>query len=228
MTNGIRRIAPLLAAALLSACASGPGIHHGSDQQFSVTAPQGPVAPEHNQGAIYQPIYGQGLFEDYKARRVGDVLTVMLVERTAAQKSANASTSKDSSLDLSAPTLLGRDVTYNGNPLANQVDASRSFDGQGDAAQSNMLEGSIAVTVADVLPNGNLIVQGEKWMRINQGEEYIRLRGIVRPVDIGANNSVLSTQIADAQFAYGGTGAVAASSSPGWLSRFFGSPLWPF
>jgi flagellar L-ring protein FlgH len=91
-----------------------------------------------------------------------------------------------------------------------------------------MLEGSIAVTVADVLPNGNLIVQGEKWMRINQGEEYIRLRGIVRPVDIGANNSVLSTQIADAQFAYGGTGAVAASSSPGWLSRFFGSPLWPF
>lgn len=219
----------LAAAALVAGCASGPVIQQGSDSRFSATLPPEPVPPEFNHGAIYQPTSAQGLFEDYKARRVGDVLTVMLVERTQAQKSANASTSKDSSIDLGSPTLLGRTPTRNGVPiLENRVDASRSFEGQGDAAQSNMLEGSITVTVADVLPNGNLIVQGEKWMRINQGEEYIRLRGIVRPVDVRADNSVLSTQIANAELAYGGTGAVAASSKPGWLSRFFGSPLWPF
>ncbi|HKK03898.1 MAG TPA: flagellar basal body L-ring protein FlgH, partial [Gammaproteobacteria bacterium] len=103
-----------------------------------------------------------------------------------------------------------------------------SFDGEGDAAQSNQLEGSITVTVSEVLPNGNLVIQGEKWVKINQGQEYIRLRGIVRPVDIGPDNTVLSTQVADAQLAYGGTGVVAQSNSPGWLTRFFNSPLWPF
>ena len=201
----------------------------GSDGRFGATLPAQPVPAELNHGAIYQPASAQGLFEDYKARRVGDVLTVLLAERTQAQKSANASTSKDSSVDFPSPTLLGREVTRNGVPiLENRVDASRSFEGQGDAAQSNMLEGSITVTVAHVLPNGNLIVQGEKWMRINQGEEYIQLRGIVRPVDVRADNTVLSTQIASAELAYGGTGTVAASSSPGWLSRFFNSPLWPF
>ncbi len=217
------------AAVLLSACATGPGIHHGSDPRFQTTLPPAPLAPEHNHGAIYQPMFAQSLFEDYKARRVGDVLTVLLVERTEAQKSANASTAKDASVQIPAPALGGRTPTHNGTPLFPiNGGATRSFEGQGGAAQSNMLEGSIAVTVANVLPNGNLVVQGEKWMRINQGEEYIRLRGIVRPVDIASDNTVLSTQIADAQVAYGGTGVVASSSMPGWLSRFFSSPLWPF
>lgn len=230
-TGGLRRAAGavIASAALLSACATGPGIHHGSDPRFQTTLPPEPLAPEHNHGAIYQPMFAQSLFEDYKARRIGDVLTVLLVERTEAQKSANASTSKDASVQIPAPSLGGRTPTHNGVPLFPiEGGATRSFEGQGGAAQSNMLEGSIAVTVANVLPNGNLVVQGEKWMRINQGEEYIRLRGIVRPVDIASDNTVLSTQIADAQVAYGGTGVVASSSMPGWLSRFFSSPLWPF
>ena len=84
------------------------------------------------------------------------------------------------------------------------------------------------MTVADVLANGNLVVRGEKWIHINHGDEYIRLRGIVRPVDISASNTVLSTQVADAELAYGGTGQVARSSAPGWLTRFFTSRIWPF
>ncbi len=223
-----RRAAVVASAALLAACATGPTIHHGSDPRFVTTLPAEPLAPEYNQGAIYQPMFAQSLFEDYKARRVGDVLTVLLVERTEAQKSANASTSKESSVDLRAPTIGGRQATHRGLPIFQaEGGGTRSFEGQGGAAQSNMLEGSIAVTVANVLPNGNLVVQGEKWVRINQGEEYIRLRGIVRPVDIAPDNTVLSTQVADAQVAYGGTGVVASSSMPGWLSRFFSSPLWP-
>ncbi len=120
-------------------------------------------------------------------------------------------------------------MTYHGRPiLSTDVASKHSFNGAGSAEQSNALSGSIAVTVAEVLTNGNLVVQGEKWIKINQGKEYIRLRGIVRPVDIGADNAVLSTQVADAELAYGGTGAVASSSKPGWLSRFFQSRVWPF
>lgn len=219
-----------LLIAFATGCATAPPtMHRGNDQRFSATAPLTPVAPVFNQGAIYQPASAQSLFEDYKARRVGDVLTVLLSEETSARKSANASASRDANVQLLNPTIAGRSVTSGGVPILNtDVAGSQGFEGQGDAAQSNQLEGSITVTVADVLPNGNLLVQGEKWIRINHGEEYIRLRGIVRPVDISADNTVLSLQVADAELAYGGTGTLARSSTPGWLSRFFMSPLWPF
>ena len=228
-SHSCARLAAALLLLTLGGCAAAPVDYKGSDNRFVATGPVAPVPPEHNAGAIYQTVTAQGLFEDFKARRVGDVLTVQLAERTNARKSANAASSKDSSISLPNPLAFGRPVTRNGVPiLETDVNASRDFEGAGDAAQSNLLEGSITVTVAEVLANGNLVVQGEKWMRINQGQEYIRLRGIVRPVDVGANNTVLSTQIADAQLAYGGTGHLAQSNSPGWGSRFFNSPLWPF
>lgn len=228
-TRTLRGAFLLLIAALLGGCASAPVVYKGSDERYQTTPPPQPRAPEHNHGAIYQTVSAQGLFEDFKARRVGDILTVVLAERTNARKSANAASSKDSSVRMVGPTLFGRPVTHNGVPILDtDVSASRDFEGEGSAAQSNLLEGSITVTVAAVQPNGNLVVQGEKWMRINQGEEYIRIRGIVRPVDIRTDNTVLSTQIADAQLAYGGTGHLAQSNSPGWASRFFNSPLWPF
>lgn len=223
-------LAAVLAGLLSAGCASRPApIERGDDHAYQAVEAQQPVPPEANHGAIFQAANASALFEDFKARRVGDILTVLLAERTNARKSANANTSKDSSLSLLDPTLLGRPVTRDGVPLLNsEVDMSRSFDGKGDAAQSNQLEGSITVTVAAVMPNGNLVIQGEKWVKINQGQEYIRLRGIVRPVDIRSDNTVLSTQVGDAQVAYGGTGTVAHASSPGWLTRFFNSPIWPF
>ncbi len=219
-----------VAAVVLTGCAAGAHMTYpGGDDRFTATAPPEPRPAFDNGGAIFQAASSQSLFEDYKARRVGDVLTVLLAERTNARKSAGSATSKESSVRMNNPVIIGRPVTRDGNPLFEaEVSGSRSFEGQGDASQSNLLEGSITVTVAEVLPNGNLRVQGEKWMRINQGEEFIRLRGIVRPVDIRADNSVLSTQVADAQLAYGGTGTIAHSSSPGWLTRFFNSPAWPF
>lgn len=231
-SHGPRKIAlvALLGGLLSAGCATRPApIERGDDHAYQAVEAQQPVPPEANHGAIFQAANASALFEDFKARRVGDILTVLLAERTNARKSANANTSKDSSLSLLDPTLLGRPVTRDGVPLLNtEVDMSRSFDGKGDAAQSNQLEGSITVTVAAVMPNGNLIIQGEKWVKINQGQEYIRLRGIVRPVDIRSDNTVLSTQVGDAQVAYGGTGTVAHASSPGWLTRFFNSPIWPF
>ncbi|MBL4709532.1 MAG: flagellar basal body L-ring protein FlgH, partial [Flavobacteriales bacterium] len=108
------------------------------------------------------------------------------------------------------------------------IDSENEFEGEGKSNQSNKLSGSISVTVSAVLPNGNLLVQGEKWIQINQGSEFIRLKGIVRPADISANNTVQSTQIADAKISYGGKGALADANVSGWMVRFFMSPLWPF
>lgn len=222
--------ASLLAGALalaLSACAALPEPGKGDQPRFATTSPIDPSTLPAN-GAIYQLASSQSLFEDYKARRVGDILTVVLMEETNARKSADASSSREASAQLLDPILFGRPVTSNGTPILNtDITGSQNFTGEGEAAQSNMLEGSITVTVAGVLPNGNLIVQGEKWIRINRGEEFLQLRGIVRPVDISTQNTVLSTQVADAELAYGGTGQVARASSQGWLSRFFGSVLWP-
>jgi flagellar L-ring protein FlgH len=223
--HGIRSLSMLLLVTLvLGGCASMTPVSRGDNPEYAAVEPPRPIPAEYNNGAIYQASYGMGLFEDYKARRVGDILTVRLVERTQARKSANTSTTKDSSAAIQTPTILGHEIPE----FETSLGASRSFDGQGDSAQSNQLDGSITVMVADVLPNGNLVVQGEKWIRINQGEEYIRLRGIVRPVDVRADNTVFSTQIANAQVAYGGSGTLADSNSPGWLTRFFSSPIFPF
>lgn len=228
---GLRRLAlvMVLLPLLLGGCATMTPVERGDDPRFTSVTPPQPLPPEQNNGAIFQPASNQGLFADYKAGQVGDVLTVVLAERTQARKSASTSTSKDSNVSMNNPTLLGRPITSGGVPLLDaSVGGSRDFEGEGDSAQSNQLDGSITVTVSEVLPNGNLVVQGEKWLQINQGQEYIRLRGIVRPVDIRADNTVNSNQIADAQVAYGGSGTLADSNNPGWLTRFFNSPVWPF
>jgi len=166
---------------------------------------------------------------DLRARSVGDILTVLLVEKTDASKESSSSSAKDSNVDTGIPIFGGRGITNRGVPiLNNEIASSNSFDGKADSSQSNKLNGSITVTVADRLPNGNLLVRGEKRITINQGEEYIRLQGIVRPIDIGPRNTVPSTQIADAQIIYSGKGHQADSNHPGWLTRFFNSPWFPF
>ena len=169
------------------------------------------------------------LFEDPKARRVGDILTVVLSERTQASKSANTETKKDANVQVPAPLVFGRPVTAGGvEILATDIESNTKFKGEADSDQSNRLDGSITVSVAQVLPNGNMVIQGEKWLGLNQGEEVIRLRGIVRPRDVSPDNTVLSTKIANAEIRYTGVGALADSNSPGWLTRFFNSPIWPF
>jgi flagellar L-ring protein precursor FlgH len=105
---------------------------------------------------------------------------------------------------------------------------NRSFSGEGGSEQSNQLTGNVTATVVEVLPNGYLRIRGEKLISINKGDEYIRLTGVVRPVDIQADNSILSTMVANAEIAYGGTGMLADASEMGWLGRFFNSRWWPF
>ena len=169
------------------------------------------------------------LFEDVKARQVGDILTVVLSESTDAAKSSDTSLDKSSSTAIENPLLAGKLRDFgDDNTLGFDLSSENGFEGESASNQRNSLRGSITVTVARVLPGGNLFIKGEKWIQINQGNEYIRLQGVVRPVDVTAGSTVLSTKVADARISYGGTGATADVNRAGWLSRFFISPFWPF
>jgi flagellar L-ring protein precursor FlgH len=208
----------------LAGCVSKP-----SEPNYAATWPEPlPEAAQAN-GAIYQAGHDVALFENAVARRVGDTLTIRLNERTNASKSSSTSTSKSTSIDMPGPIIAGRPVTANGVEILNtQVDNNSEFDGEGASTQSNRLEGDISVTVAQRLPNGNLLVRGQKWISINQGQEYVRVQGIVRPIDIELDNSISSLKVADAMIAYGGKGPLANANAPGLLSRFFNLPFLPF
>ncbi len=181
-------------------------------------------------GSIYQEGRSVRLFEDNKAFRVGDILSVTLSESTTAKKAAATNTSKQDDLSTSATgTLLGITPTFKGaNLLANSLTGNRAFAGSGDTSQSNSLTGEIAVTITRVFPNGNLEIRGEKLIGLTHGSEYIRLSGFVRPQDVSSGNIIVSNKIANSRLYYGGGGVVAESNAQGWLSRFFSSPVMPF
>ncbi len=172
---------------------------------------------------------GMSLFQDNKARGVGDLLTIVLVENTRARTNATTAVSKESGVDVAAPTIFGQDITYNGRPLLQAgIEGTRDFAGRGDSAQSNQLAGNITVRVVEDLGNGNLRVAGEKQMRLNQGDELVQIQGLVRTADIGPDNRISSDRVADAQILYGGRGTLARSNAMGWLARFFNSAAFPY
>lgn len=190
-------------------------------EDFTVTLPPAPVAPPAANGSIFQVSEGYAaLHEGTRARRVGDPVTIVLVERTSASKSASTDLDSSGGFSLTPPTTGALN-------LFNQSDASisgkRGFKGTGAADQSNALSGEISVTVAAVLPNGTMLVQGQKRVTLNRGDEFVQIKGIIRPTDIDANNRIASTRVADARIAYTGKGDVARAARQGWLSRFFQS-----
>lgn len=187
-------------------------------EDFSATRP--PAMPERAPatGAIFQPEQGYAaLHEGQRARRVGDPLTIVLVERTSASKSAGSKLDSSGGFGLVPPG--SGPLSF--DPGAARASGSRSFQGAGSADQANALSGEISVTVAEVYPNGTMLVQGQKRVTLNRGDEYVRIKGIVRTADVDAYNRVASTRVADARIAYTGKGDVARASRQGWLSRFF-------
>ncbi len=220
----MKLLLPVLLLLLVAGCA----IPERGDPAFAPTMPPPVKIPPGNSDSIYQRADAVMLYEDLKAHRVGDMVTVLLNEKTDASKNAETVTSKESILKAKG-TVGGKTVTAGGIPvLDNNYDSGIDFTGTGDSKQSNKLTGNVVVTVVRVLHNGNLVVQGEKWISINQSEEYVRLRGIIRPTDISPDNTILSSRVANAQIEYGGKGAISDSSSMGWLSRFFNSSWMPF
>ncbi len=209
------------------------------DPAYAVTRPVAVAPAQYRNGSLYQPGYDITLFEDRRARRVGDILSITLNESTAASKEATTDLSKTTSINVTNPTILGTTpllsvpgvlplAATTGLGLGTSLGSNHSFAGEGSSEQKNNLIGTISVTVAEVLPNGYLLVKGEKIFSLNQGNEHIRLSGIVRPDDISSDNTVLSTKIADAVITYGGQGATNDTNVIGWLAKFFISALLPF
>ncbi len=200
-----------------------------NDPAFAPILPIKTAKPVPASGSIYDRRTSLALFETLRARRVGDILTVLLVEKTDAQKKATTDQLKNDSIDIKNSTMLGKPIDLgNGRNFSFKLDADRQFNGKGESKQNNKLSGTISVTVTDVLDNGNMIVRGEKWIKLNQGKEYIRLAGIVRAADITPENTITSDRIANARIAYSGTGQVANTNVQGWLSQFFNTVFFPF
>ena len=209
----------LLAAVALTAMRDKP-------REFAPTTPPAvPAVATPANGAIFQASVGYApLTSGYRAAAVGDMLLVVLTERTNATKSSAASNDRDGDIGISPP-ISGPLSAITGSDL--NMGGKQSFKGGGQASQSNGLFGDISVTVAEVYPNGTMLVRGEKMMRLNRGDEFIRLSGLVRTADIGPDNRVPSTRVADARISYTGRGQVARASKQGWMQRFF-SKVSPF
>jgi flagellar L-ring protein precursor FlgH len=216
-----------LVVALVSACGLVPPAHdHKSEPPVARVLP--PPTPR-TDGAIFQSGQQMELFADLKARRIGDVLTIVLNETTAASKTAVTKTTKTTSVADTGPTLFGRTITTKGVPIGTvSMSGANGFDGEGASSQSNSLAGALTVTVVDVKANGNLVVQGDKTLKLNQGDEFVHISGVIRPADIATNNTVTSDKLADANISYSGKGVVDSSNRVGWLARFFNSPFAPF
>jgi flagellar L-ring protein FlgH len=224
--SGLRRALLFIAlSGAISACST-----MSKDRKPEQVVPRvlPPPAPR-TDGAIYQAGQEMALFADLKARRVGDVLTIVLNESTNASKSAITKTTKTSAVTDTGPSLFGKSITTKGVPILDTtLSGANSFDGEGSSSQGNSLVGSLTVTVVNVEANGNLVVQGDKSLKLNQGDEFIHISGVIRPADIATNNTVTSDKLADAHISYSGKGVIDSSNRMGWLTRFFNSVFSPF
>ncbi|KPH65784.1 MULTISPECIES: flagellar basal body L-ring protein FlgH [Novosphingobium] len=187
---------------------------------FEPTLPVPPAAqPQAATGGIfsvsagYAPLYG-----GTRAARVGDPLTILLVESTTAAKTAGSKSQKGGGASITPPTSGPLSFL---NPNALNASSSSTFNGQGSATQTSSLSSVLSVTIAELRPNGTALVRGEKKMLVSQGDEWVRFSGIVRLADIDEDNTVASTRIADAHIEYTGKGAIMRSGRQGWLGQFF-------
>jgi flagellar L-ring protein precursor FlgH len=184
---------------------------------FAMAAPAAPLA---NSGAIFQTGQGYaGLVTGTRARALGDMVTIVLVEATTTNKSTTGRTNREGSFGITPPASGPLDFL---NPEALNAGAEGSFTGGGNATQQSRLNGTVAVTIAAIYPNGTAEVVGEKQMKLSQGDEWVQFAGRIRLVDIDGDNRLASSQVANARIIYTGKGAVQQASHPGWLSRFFG------
>jgi len=191
---------------------------------FAATLPPS-ITEGRTDGSIFAANAGYtALIAGARAHGMGDMVTIVLSETTSSTKSAGSKTSRSGSVGIIPPTAGPLGFL---NPNALNASAQSSFNGSGNATQTNAFNGTIAVTIAEVRSNGTALVKGEKRMLLSQGHEWIQFSGIVRLADIDQNNSVASGQVADARIEYAGDGAIQRSGREGWLSKFF-NMLSPF
>ncbi|TJZ73825.1 flagellar basal body L-ring protein FlgH [Chitiniphilus eburneus] len=217
----MKRFVLLLAALLLTACALEP---RSIVTQPTTARPTEPLLPSQNQGAIFQAANSRMLFEERVARHIGDLLTIAVQENLSATNKSDSSATRTGNLDYSVtgnlPMVPGSIEKFISSPGVT-ADGSNTFAGKGATTNSNTFTGTIAVTVVEVMPNGNLVVGGDRQIAVNGQVNTLRFTGVVNPMDIQAGNTISSTKVADARIEQVGKGYVADAQTMGWLQRFF-------
>ncbi len=218
-------------AVLLTSCA------RPQEQIVNIPEPleeiQTEVSGAISEGSLW-PGEQHSLYADHKARTTGDILTITIAEKASASKMASTDSDRSSSISASLPNLLGLE---NSNLLAQnpnldlsalvKADFANSFEGSGKTVRKEDLVASLTTQVIQVYPNGNLKIRGGKEVRVNNETQVIYLTGIVRPVDIMANNTIDSKHVLNARISYTGKGAISDKQHPGWLTRVIDN-VWPF
>lgn len=236
-------VATLAAMAALTGCAE--RIHQPipvTNQEAALLNPPVETFPEpaaRAEGSLFSDD-SVNLFADAKARRVGDIVTINIVENSRASKNANTTTGRNSSIQANTNALMGYEnpanvpliggvfnaLNYNPN-IGVDANFTSSFNGSGTTARTETMNARLSARIIQVLPNGNLVLRGSQEILVNNERQYITVQGVVRPHDITTDNTVLSTYIADARIDYTGQGDISRKQREGWLSRFFDS-VWPF
>lgn len=209
---------PLVSAVILTGCASAPPKPWWSSADV-ITQPV-----KHTSGSVYAAGDSQDMFSDVSGHRVGDVITVVIDEQAVASKQASTSLNRQGSIDNSAAAIF---ASTNPGRYNLKAGSNNKFSGSGQAAQQNKFATTLTAMIIHVLPTGNLVISGHKKVVLDQGPEIIALRGIVRPSSIGPNNTVASSQVADATIRYTGSGAMQSVQHMGWLQRIL-MDIWPF
>ncbi|WP_038175544.1 MULTISPECIES: flagellar basal body L-ring protein FlgH [Vibrio] len=191
-----------------------------------------PIHPKHQPehyaaetGSLFNTASTSSLYDDYKPRGIGDIITVTLDEQTKAAKSSDADLSKNNDASMDPLEVGGQQLNLGDYNFSYNLSNDNQFSGSAAANQSNSISGSITVEVIEVLGNGNLVIRGEKWLTLNTGDEYIRLSGTIRPDDIDYENTIASTRISNARIQYSGSGTQQDMQEPGFLARFFNVSL---
>ena len=228
--QGCLNVVMALFIAQLAACSNTIELSKAlpNDPDFAPILPEAEEAAIIPTGSLFKENYVNNIYSDSKAHRVGDIIAVILSESTQANKNAKTELKKETDTALDPIVGLGGlPATISGKSIQFGIKQNSKFKGDSKADQGNSLSGDISVHVLRVLPNGNLMIRGEKWLTLNNGDEYIRLTGVIRPKDINSNNTIMSTKIANARIQYAGTGSFADSNEQGWLTKFFNSTWWP-
>ncbi|WP_427983659.1 flagellar basal body L-ring protein FlgH [Agarivorans sp.] len=197
------------------------------DPYYAPIEPSPAADPVIVTGSMFNSNTSRSLYSYTPPFALGDTITIILEEEAIATKSASSNLGKENGYQLDPIKIPGGNLTINGRVVELEMKQKQDFEGSSDANQRHRLSGRITVSVVDILNNGNLVVRGEKWLVINNGKEYMRFTGIVRPLDVAEDNSIGSYQVADARIEFSGTGDHADVQTQGWLSSFFGGSLWP-
>ncbi|WP_258546867.1 MULTISPECIES: flagellar basal body L-ring protein FlgH [unclassified Psychromonas] len=198
-----------------------------NDPYYAPVEPSKAAVPVQITGSLFNDSTSTDLYSYAPKFQVGDIINVVLEEESVATKSASTNLSNDNTYNLDPIKIPGGNLTVNDKEVELGVSQDQTFGGESGSSQSHSLSAKMTVSVIEVLNNGNLLVRGEKWLLINNGKEYIRLTGIIRPRDVTEDNSVDSYQVADSRIEFSATGEHAEMQTRGWLSSLFSGSLWP-